>query len=340
MEARESCRVSVIDSYNDGEKKLYIGINLTPLTDHDLPDIPGVNALSYSGRVFAQPSIFMDMLVYSIDLHAWYKYNVNSVKEDADITTDTNYDREWVPFLTDIVPVSMTGKQKLDVITTDASDVIVTSTASVVTSGAAHTTSISSNVYPTIARYGYHTVQSNNVWFSFATSDLYYTDDFRSSFVLDPTYPTTGAPDYAVDFSDNCFVDTFHIAFNDLSMHKQIPYLHTLFKHVDTMETDGSLEVVGSCTHRVSWNWTTGSQLVKYGTPYKSYKSHMLPVVYSDDANDTIIYPVEYVVNRHRVRGRGRSIGFRFEMNTAVGAALTADQYRFHLVGWQAKVDV
>jgi hypothetical protein len=130
--------------------------------------------------------------------------------------------------------------------------------------------------------------------------------------------------------STTAYIESVPQLFSDASHRKQAPYLYTMFDIVEDgfNSTTETYTNEGGCFYRVSWNWSTGSDAVgKWGTAYQAYKPNRFNYMYDDGR--LLSYSV--VRNRHRVRGTGPALAFRFESD---------GDKDFHLLGWQSDLIV
>jgi hypothetical protein len=78
----------------------------------------------------------------------------------------------------------------------------------------------------------------------------------------------------------------------------------------------------------VKWDWSSSNKSGKYSTKREAYRHTRLPIV--DETNLTFDTGYPIVVTKHKVRGSGRAIQFRFESN-AIGKD-------FDLLGWATNI--
>jgi hypothetical protein len=117
--------------------------------------------------------------------------------------------------------------------------------------------------------------------------------------------------------------------FEDIGHAKQAPYVHTIFKRVETgiLDSNGNDLTPGGCLLQFRWNWSTGDKAgPQFGTAFQAYR----PFRRSIDPGDGTLPDLESVLNRHKIRGRGKALQLRF---TNDGTK------RFHLLGYQLEVE-
>jgi hypothetical protein len=130
----------------------------------------------------------------------------------------------------------------------------------------------------------------------------------------------TSFTDYATvpglsPFNFDSYVLTGDELLEDLQRYKQAPYLHCFFRRTETgMEYDmGNLvfENPSGCYVRALWDWHTTGAGNRWSMPQKAYRYRrpFQPVDVNDpvDIGDSIVY------TKLRIRGKGRSVTFRFD---------------------------
>lgn len=129
--------------------------------------------------------------------------------------------------------------------------------------------------------------------------------------------------------SFDSFVESVPQLYSDGGHRKQLPYLYTFFDTVETGFDSGTglYTNQGGCNYRVNWNWSTNSDAAYYGAAHTAYKPTRFNYVYEDGR----LLAYSTVRNRHRVRGTGPALTFRFEND---------GDKDFHLLGWQSTLIV
>ena len=134
--------------------------------------------------------------------------------------------------------------------------------------------------------------------------------------------------DFSLNVDDaesyDSYIETAQQIYQDIMHQKQVPYLTTIFKRLESgiLDENGADTNAGSCFYTAIWNWATDTKSFKYGTARQAYLPNRWNISYEDGSDPG----VEVVKNKHRVRGRGNSIQLRFEND---------GDKPFHLYGWQ-----
>ena len=117
--------------------------------------------------------------------------------------------------------------------------------------------------------------------------------------------------------------------FTDIGHNKQAPYIHTIFRRVESGTLDGTGDdtTPGGCLIQFRWNWSTGTAAgSKFGTAFQAYR----PFRWNINPNDGSLPDIEVVLNRHKIMGRGKALQLRFTND---------ETKRFHLLGYQLEVE-
>lgn len=124
------------------------------------------------------------------------------------------------------------------------------------------------------------------------------------------------------------YVETGYEILEDLLRQKQAPVISTFFTRTEQsfLPTDDGFTVdfPSSCYFQTKWDWASHSSANKWSTKTQAYRHRRLPFFSEDDLTFNSGYDI--VVSRHKVRGRGRAIQFRFECDE-IGK-------NFDLLGW------
>ena len=129
------------------------------------------------------------------------------------------------------------------------------------------------------------------------------------------------------------FIETGYELLDDAMRNKQTPWVFTYFKRTEenyilTDDDDYTTDRQSSCQFQVKWAWASSPVSNKYSTKREAYRITRQPFF---DENDLVFdtgFPI--VVTRHKVRGSGKAIQFRFE----------SDEPRkdFDLLGWATNI--
>lgn len=120
----------------------------------------------------------------------------------------------------------------------------------------------------------------------------------------------------------------------DSMRYKQIPYLFVQMKRTeDGFETDVNGDLVptnqSSCTVQSQWDWANSVNSNKWGAPFEAYRYNQ--VYYPVDVNDLYDTGYSIIETKNKLRGRGRSIGFKFT---------SSPQKEMHIYGWAMPVTI
>ena len=128
------------------------------------------------------------------------------------------------------------------------------------------------------------------------------------------------------------FADTGYEILEDAMRKKMTPWVFTYFRRTEeTFVPDGDdykIDKPSSCYFQTRWDWSNSQMSNKWSTKYQAYRHTRLPSFTDDDLRFDTGYPI--VVSRHKVRGVGKAIQFRFECDE-IGKD-------FDLLGWATNV--
>lgn len=130
------------------------------------------------------------------------------------------------------------------------------------------------------------------------------------------------------------YIETGYEILEDIMRKKQTPVVYTYFRrteenYVET-DVDGVYETdkPSSCYFQVKWDWASSSTSNKWSTKVQAYRHRRIPTL--DEDNPVFDTGFAVVGTRHKVRGSGRAIQFRFECEE-IGKD-------FDLLGWAAQI--
>ena len=128
------------------------------------------------------------------------------------------------------------------------------------------------------------------------------------------------------------YVETGYELLEDAMRKKQTPWVFTYFKKTEeNYVVDGddyTTDRQSSCLFQVKWDWSNSNKSGKYSTKREAYRHVRQPSFEDADTTFDTGYPI--VVTKHKVRGSGRAIQFRFESE--------ASGKDFDLLGWSINV--
>ena len=166
-------------------------------------------------------------------------------------------------------------------------------------------------------------VRNTYIKYSFVqpVANLYYLNFAQSS---DIGFADWGTEPYL------SYLETGYELLEDAMRQKQAPWIMTYFKRTeenyvpagDGFETDRQ----SSCMFQVKWDWASSSISNRYSTKREAYRHTRVPPMSGMDLEFDTGFPI--VISKHKVRGHGRSIQFRFESD-----AINKD---FDLLGWSS----
>jgi hypothetical protein len=131
-----------------------------------------------------------------------------------------------------------------------------------------------------------------------------------------------------VGYTYNSFIESGYELLADAMRRKQTPYVYTYLRRTETAYVadgdDYTVDKPSSCKMQVKWDWSNSQISNKWSSQYEVYRHTRFPTFIEEDLTFDSGYPI--VVTRHKVRGSGRAIQFRFE-----GSERGKD---FDLLGW------
>lgn len=241
---------------------------------------------------------YSQLFVFDVILEAFYTFDISSLAVNT-------------PYIAGIVKSRSINTQNVtdtvtvggDVVQVAADDVIVTS----------------AEVIDTLSKIKLLTVVPSPT-----TGTLTFSEFKNDKFIDWETADGTG-----VDYTS--YLETGHEILDDASRSKQIQYMTALFEKTETgFVDDGSGNIIldrpSSCYLSAKWNWTGTAAANKWTTPRQIYRftRHYTPT----GAGDTFDDGNTTVVTKNKLRGRGKSVRFRFESETGKD---------FKLIGWQVQ---
>jgi len=126
----------------------------------------------------------------------------------------------------------------------------------------------------------------------------------------------------------NSFVETGYELLEDAMRDKQTTYVTTFFRRTESSyvpEDDTFvLDRPSSCFFQTKWDWASSSNSNRWSTKVQAYRHQRIPGFSEADLGFDTGFAV--VATKHKVRGHGRAIQFRFE-NNEIGKD-------FDLLGW------
>ena len=131
-----------------------------------------------------------------------------------------------------------------------------------------------------------------------------------------------------VGYTYSSYIESGYELLGDAMRKKQAPYVYTYLRRTETefvpSNGDYTLDRPSSCKMQVKWDWSNSQISNKWSPKYEIYRHTRFPTFLEEDLTFDSGYPI--VVTRHRVRGSGRAVQFRFE-----GDERGKD---FDLLGW------
>lgn len=149
-------------------------------------------------------------------------------------------------------------------------------------------------------------------------------------------FASTGFSDWkfqdGVGVSYKSFADTGYEILEDAMRKKMTPWVFTYFRRTEEnyvpMGDDYTVDKPSSCYFQTRWDWSNSQLSNKWSTKYQAYRHTRLPQFSDDSLTFDTGFPI--VVSRHKVRGVGKAIQFRFECDE-IGKD-------FDLLGWATNV--
>lgn len=244
-------------------------------------------------NLYEQAVRHRDFLIFDVGLGAWYKYRMSTDDDGEKLCPASIY-----PIVANI--------EDKDVVTVGGANVTVNLVdVQIATESGAKQTIISTI---SVIKDG------DNVQWSLCR--------FSGSEFQDYSRNDTYAESY------DGWVQSVPQLYSDIGHRKQVAYLHTAFERVEDGFDQSTLTYTnpGGCYYRVLWDWAQDSTAgTKYGDAYQAYKPNKYNLVYEDGE----LIGFDVVRNKHRIRGSGRAVSFRFE---------TEENKDFHLLGWQSDI--
>jgi hypothetical protein len=119
-----------------------------------------------------------------------------------------------------------------------------------------------------------------------------------------------------VGFTYNSYLESGYELLGDAMRKKQAPYVFTYLRRTETLFTldnsgDYTVDKASSCKMQIKWDWSNSQVSNKWSPKYEIYRHTRLPMFTEEDLTFDTGYPI--VVTRHKIRGSGRAIQFRFE---------------------------
>ena len=128
------------------------------------------------------------------------------------------------------------------------------------------------------------------------------------------------------------FLETGYELMADAARKKQTPWVTTFFKRTEENYVLDGLDYntnrQSSCYFQVKWDWASSSVSNKYSTKRQAYRHVRVPNFSVDNLDFDTGFPI--VATKHKVRGSGRAIQFRFDTDE-IGKD-------FDLLGWQVLI--
>lgn len=124
------------------------------------------------------------------------------------------------------------------------------------------------------------------------------------------------------------FAETGYELLDDAMRKKATPWIFTYFRKTEENYVpdgdDYTVDKPSSCLFQVKWNWASTRESGKYSTKVEAYRHTRLAMFDESDLTFNTGYPL--VVTKHKVRGVGKAIQFRFESDKP--------GHDFDLIGW------
>lgn len=124
------------------------------------------------------------------------------------------------------------------------------------------------------------------------------------------------------------YCETGYELLDDIMRNKNTPFVYTYFRKTEENYVpagdDYAVDKPSSCYFQVRWNFSNSQISNKFSAKVQAYRHNRVPLMSDDDLTFDTGYPI--VVSRHKVRGTGKAIQFRFESDE-IGKD-------FDLLGW------
>ena len=257
-----------------------------------------------------QPIAAQDILVFDLTLNAWYKYQIRKDQELAD--TDL-----MISAATTLV--GDFGEAAREVTTLALDNVQSNSGADNVQASATQGTDIMEHYLMLLT--GEKTISAAADVFRFGFAHL------RGDVVQD--FDNLPTADDALKSTFDSEILTHQLNFSDIGHNKTAPYIHTIFRRVETgiLDAGGDDLTPGGCLLQFRWNWSTGMKAgPQFGTAFQAYN----PFRWNINPGDGSLPDIEVVLNRYKIQGRGRALQLRYTNDGT---------NRFHLLGYQLEVE-
>jgi hypothetical protein len=127
------------------------------------------------------------------------------------------------------------------------------------------------------------------------------------------------------------YLETGFEILKDAERKKWLPYLFTYFRRTEQNLTtsDGGITYTAdrpsSCTLTIKWDFSDSTLSGKWTTPIEAYRLQRIPFI-DNSGGLTLDTGFSIVCSKHKIRGNGKSLQFRFETNQ-IGKD-------FDLLGW------
>lgn len=153
---------------------------------------------------------------------------------------------------------------------------------------------------------------------------------------------TPNAPEYRIafaSFNDTTFqdwgtqaytsyIETGYELLQDAMRDKQATWVYTYFRRTEELfvlsGSEYTMNHQSSCHFQAKWDWSDSPVSNRWSNKEQAYKYQTVPVV--DENNLTVDNGYAVIVSKHKVRGSGKSIQFRFECSEP--------NRDFDLLGW------
>lgn len=288
--------------YNKSEQRIYW---FTTFTE---PTYTTGNGPYRTVNYNAQPCAAQDILLFDFKLKAWYKYQM---RKDQTITDDDLMIADAFTIIGDFgeepTVINLAGDELQNAALDD-----------IVASGFDGT---NIQEFTVLLLTGKKTILINNDVFRYGFAHL--SGDLTQDFDNLP------ATDDALKSTFDSEILSQHMNFTDIGHNKTAPYIHTIFRRVESGILDeGGIDITpGGCNLQFRWNWSTGTKAgPQFGTAFQAYK----PGRWNIQPGDGSLPDIEVVLNRHKVQGRGRALQLRYSNDGTK---------RFHLLGYQLEVE-
>ena len=127
--------------------------------------------------------------------------------------------------------------------------------------------------------------------------------------------------DTGADYSS--YIDTGYDGLGDFTKDKTVMYVYFFLGKTETGVSSGTLLSGSSCFFRTKWNWTTDGDTGKWSQLNQIYRLKRQfdgGIIVDELPGETVI------VSRHKVKGSGKALQYRFQSETGKD---------FNIHGWQ-----